>query len=711
MKNNKTIKYIIFSVVMLIPIIYSFFYLKSYWNPYGNLQDMKVAIVNLDEGLNGENQGNNIVTKLQEKNVVNICNVNKEDAQKGLENEEYYAIITIPEDFTKNLNSAKENDKKVVKIIYAPNQKMNYLAAQIINKVVSATELEIKNGVTSKVVETLAENLESVPESLQKVSDGSAKLLEGTEKLSNGLNTIDSGVSTLNNNYEKFDAGLKSASNGSKELNAGLNKVDGGIENVYEGSQKLNTALSQINSGVEELSSSSGNGIVALSNGIASLNEGAQSVNNGVNQYVSNVNLLGNNVNNYVAGVEATNQNTEAILNALITYSQISTDENVKAIAQNATLLLNNPDYITLKNSGSAIKNGTNTVMAYGSQITAGTTSLANGANELNEKATGLNAIKIGMNTLLNGLNQVQNGSQDLENGVNTLKNGTEALQNGSKELTTGLETLSNNSDIIKTSLEQLNEGTNSAYNGSVELENGVNTLKTEVDNGIETSKSELTKLQGISDYTVKPIEVVEEDYGKVESYGVAFTPLFISIGLWVGALMNYVVLYYDQKHRFGKFDSKYENKIKQNLLYLVCGFVEGIVTAMILQIALKFDVQNVFVYYIVSGLIGVCFTSIIQLLIRSFGDVGKFIALIILVLQLAASGGTFPVDTIWSGFRWLNPILPMTYTIKMIKDCVIATDVNFLAKNSAIIIGITIICSVITFMVEIMKNKLKEEK
>ena len=86
---------------------------------------------------------------------------------------------------------------------------MNYLAAQIINKVVSATELEIKNGVTSKVVETLAENLESVPDSLQKVSDGSAKLLEGTEKLSNGLNTIDSGVSTLNNNYyQKFTSSI-----------------------------------------------------------------------------------------------------------------------------------------------------------------------------------------------------------------------------------------------------------------------------------------------------------------------------------------------------------------------------------------------------------------------------------------------------------------------------------------------------------------------
>ncbi len=105
MKDNKTMRIVIFIVVMLIPIIYSFFYLKSYWDPYGNLRDMKVAIVNLDEGENGENQGQKIVNKLKDKNVVNICDVSKSEATSGLENEDYYAVITIPENFNKDLSN------------------------------------------------------------------------------------------------------------------------------------------------------------------------------------------------------------------------------------------------------------------------------------------------------------------------------------------------------------------------------------------------------------------------------------------------------------------------------------------------------------------------------------------------------------------------------------------------------------------------------
>ena len=162
MNSKKIMKMVIFIVVMLIPIIYSFFYLKSYWDPYGNLQDMKVAIVNLDKGDNGENQGEKVINSLKEKNVVDVCEVSKNEAENGLKNQKYYAVITIPENFTKDLNSAGEVDKKIVQITYSPNQKMNYLASQIINRIVVATETQIKSEISSKTVETLADNLKGI---------------------------------------------------------------------------------------------------------------------------------------------------------------------------------------------------------------------------------------------------------------------------------------------------------------------------------------------------------------------------------------------------------------------------------------------------------------------------------------------------------------------------------------------------------------------
>ena len=111
-------------------------------------------------------------------------------------------------------------------------------------------------------------------------------------------------------------------------------------------------------------------------------------------------------------------------------------------------------------------------------------------------------------------------------------------------------------------------------------------------------------------------------------------------------------------------------------------------------------------VYCVECGIVGAVFMAIIQFLIRTFGDVGKFLALIILVLQLAAAGGTFPVDTIDKGFQWLNPLLPMTYTIKLVKDCLISTNVNFLAHNLFIIIAITVVAFICTCGIEIFRKK-----
>lgn len=706
MNSKRIMKIVIFAVVMMIPIIYSFFYLKSYWDPYGNLQDMKVAIVNLDKGYDGENQGEKIVSGLKEKNVVDICEVSENEAKDGLENNKYYAAIIIPEDFTKDLNSAGEVDKKVVKITYAPNQKMNYLGSQIINRVVTATEEQIKSEVAGKTVERLSKNLKEVPENFQKISDGSNEILNGTQNLSNGLNDLNNGVNTLKNSYSEFDNGLESAANGSKKLNGGIGQIDSGAQALAQGGNTLNSAINQINDGADILLQSGNNGIEKLQAGISKIDAGSESLKNGVNNYVDTSEYLGNSTIAYIDGVNVLNENTKALLTVMAQYGEVSQDSNVKAMSQNAKKILASGAYDKIEQNGYAIKNGEQQFMKYGPELKKGAQDLEDGAEALNQNASGLNKITNGMADLKNGLSQVQTGTSSLYSGINKLEEGTRSVKSGSESLTNGLESLNLNSDKIKTALVTLSDGTNKAYKGSLELQNGVQTLKNGVDEGIETANNELTKLDGLSEHVSNPIEIEEKDYGEVSTYGIAFTPLFLSIGLWVGALMCYVVLYYDQKHRFGIFDSEYKNKLLQDFAYLFVGVIQGLVTAFLLKLTLGYNVDNVAVYYCVSMLMGICFTAIIQFLIRTFGDVGKFLALIILVLQLAASGGTFPVDTIAKGFRWLNPLLPMTYTINILKDCLISTNVNFVGHNCLIIAMYIMIFVIMTVIVEVIRKK-----
>lgn len=711
MQNKKFFKIIVFIVVLCIPIIYSFFYLKSYWDPYGNLKDMKIAIVNLDKGVDDTNQGKELVKELKDKDVMNFCEVSQDDALKGLQNNDYYATITIPSNFTECLNSAKEENKKVATITYSPNQQSNYLASQIINKVVTATEMQLQSKVSKEVVSTLSNTLSDVPNSLQDISNGATEIYNGTSSLNSGLKDLNNGIDQLNNKYEEFNTGIENAYKGSSNLNNGISQVNSGMNSLSAGASTLDDAISKIDSGVDSLTKNGGDKISQLTQGIETLNNGASKLDAGVNSYTTNTDTLATNIQSYVAGVQAIDENQNKILQSIINYNKVvngSTvvDPTLKALADNAQSVLNIQTQKKITQSGTAISNGALELSKQSETLRAGSKSVSKGTNTLKSNTSELSGLMNKIGTLKSALSSVKTGTQTLKTGVNTLKEGGTQVQNGSKSLEEGLQTLSSSSKTVSQALNTLDEGSKSAVEGSSELLNGVNTFKTEINKGLEDSKAELTKLNGLNDFVEEPVVIEEQPYGEVNSYGVAFTPLFLSIGLWVGALMCYVVLYYDQRHRFGKLDYNEKNKILQNLMYIGIGLADGIITGLLLKLGLGFEVANLGIYCLECAVVGAVFMTIIQFLIRNLGDIGKFLALIILVLQLAAAGGTFPVETIDKGFRFLNPLLPMTYSIKVFKECLIQTDTHFILSNTVVLIIIALVLGLITLGIEIIKKK-----
>lgn len=713
LQNKAYFKIIIFVVVLLIPIIYSFFYLKSYWDPYGKLEDMDIAIVNLDEGKGGDNKGKELVNKLKGKDILKINEVNQKEGTEGLKKDQYYAVITIPSDFTETLKSAENENKQVTTITYQPNQKFNYLASQIINKVVLAAQNEVKNEVSKEVVGRLSNNLREVPDKMQEIVDGADKIFDGSSDLSDGLRKLRNGSSTLEEKYKLFDDGVKSALNGSEKLNNGTIKINNGTATLVSGGKQIDDAISQISDGADELVSSSESGIVELAKGITDLDYGATKIKVGVNSYVAGVDELETNLNAYVAGVDGLNTNVKALLQNLANYGNVSTDPTTKVLAQNAQAILNSGAIDTLKTSGARLKAGTKEITKNNANLKKGVSDLKDGTKQLKDKSSGLKDLTDGMETLQGALKKVKTGTKSLNSGISELKTGTDSLESGSKDLKNGISTLSDNSTKIKDALKQLSEGSKTAYNGSKKLARGTDAFRTEIADGVEDTKQELTKLDNLDEHVANSVELDEQDYGEVSSYGIAFTPLFLCIGLWVGALMCYVVLYYDQEKRFGMLVRNGENnRILQNIAYLGISVVMGLVTGCLLKVGLKLDVINTGLYYLECSLIAVTFMSIIQCLIRNLGDIGKFLGLIILVLQLASSGGTFPIPLIDKGFQGISSLLPMTYSIKIVKDLLIKTQTNAILHNSLILIGFTVVCLAITFVVDIIKmRKIKLEE
>ncbi len=735
MNEKKFFKVIIIAVVLLIPVIYSFFYLKSYWDPYGNLKDVKIAMVNLDSGTRGAEL---IKTMKEVENTLGFTEAQSDDALNGLASDEYYAVITIPEDFTKSLESGGEEDKQKATITFTPNKRKNYLSYQIINSGLKTAEMQLQSKVASEVAGIMADKLKEVPDSLEKIEDGVGQIKDGSVALTSGLGELSDGVNTLDTKYSEFDTGVKTATEGSKDLANGITQAGEGIEVLQKGATDLDDGVSQIN---QALSNADTSKITDLTDGISALNagvNGTQGLANGLNSYIDGVhtyedtieegaNDLETGLNQYIEGTNKLDQSQDKILQGIVNYYAAivnaggTPDATISQLAGGANQILNEPDRAKLAAAEIQLKAGVNG-LANAKQstnfkkLTAGENALIAGMKQVSQGVTQLNNNTSQIQTLGNSIKklqislaQVQDGTGKLKDGIGELKTGTDKIQVGSNSLSKGLGELSKNSSVIKTALQKLDDGAKSALDGGNKLTDGIIALKTSIKEGKNTAENQIKKLDGIKEFVEDPVEFKEESFGEVESYGVAFTPLFLSIGLWVGTLMLYVILYYDQKHRFGILDHENGNKILQNCIYLGIGAVEGLLTGFILKALLGFSVASMGIYLFECILVGMTFTIIMQFLIRNFGDIGKFIALIILVLQLAASGGTFPVETIDKSFQAFTSWLPMTYTVRIFKDCLIPTDASLIGKNTVIILFILISVFFMNTVIEFIKYKYKK--
>ena len=671
MKKNNFFKYVVFVVVLLIPFIYSFFYLKAYWDPYGegNIDNIPVAVVNLDEG----DRGKEIIENIRGSKKLKIFSVDADDANYGLYNKEYYAVITIPEDFTSSMESADSEDKKHATITYSPNQKSNYLASQIINNVIVQVEKNLDNTVNSSIVSSMADNLNSVPDSLNTISDGFSKLSDGTGDLVDGSIRLKDGSYSLMSGTNSLVNGVSTLKNGSLDL------VNGSLE-LEKNYLLFNTGLGNLNDGLKQLNMAGGE-LGKLNSSLEELQAGVSVLKNGSDQL-----LL---ANNYIDG-------TNKVLNTIDQATSLCSDLTTEKEQQLCTILygINNSDDVkTLKLSGDMLKKGN-------SSLNYGLTELDNKVQGLSSVSDNINMLQVSINKLASGSDELYNNSLKISEGIGTLSDGTKALDDGVNSLDSGVK-------ILSRGVGTLDSGVNSFSSGIVTLHDSVNVAKNELDNKIILTKNDLNKVKNLDEYAKEPVKFETEEVDKVSSYGTAFSPFFISIALWVGCLMMYIVLYYDKDERFGVFGINSSNRIKRTLCYHGIATISAIILGILLALLLDFSITNIWLYFIILVLIANAFMGIIQFLIINFGDIGKFVALILLVLQLAASGGTFPIETVSREFRWLNNILPMKYTIDLLREALVVIEKDLLIKNIVIVIGICLVFLIINIILDVIREKI----
>lgn len=266
--------------IMFIPFLYSVFFLKSVWNPYGDAKYLPVAVVNEDRAVNFRGKkldvGDQLVKNLKKNDGLDWHFVSKKDAEYGLSHKEYYMVITIPKDFSKNATTVLDKDPKKMELQYTTNDSLNYIGKVISEEGAKQVNAQVKETVSTSYADTVFGLIKQVGKGFNTAAKGSKQLSDGSKTLSDGINTYTAGVSQVNDGVIKLQTGVIPLGQGVLKLADGSNTLANGINTYTAG-------VDQVNNGVSQLQ----NGTGALASGVGQLATGSNTLANGVGQYTA----------------------------------------------------------------------------------------------------------------------------------------------------------------------------------------------------------------------------------------------------------------------------------------------------------------------------------------------------------------------------------------------------------------------------------------
>ena len=295
--------------ISLIPALYNIIFLSSMWDPYGQLSDLPVAVVNNDKeaSYNGNSMsiGKDMVTNLKENKTLDFHFVDEEEGKKGLENGDYYMVVTLPSDLSEKAASILTYHPEQMQIDYQTSSGHSFIASKMSDSAMT----QLKQNVSTNVTETYTKALFN---KMVDLKDGMSQAASGSEKLTDGANQLVTGNKTLTTNLHSLADSSLTFSNGTEQFTKGLASYVSGVDQLHLGLGNFNSglvtytgAVSQLDSGLGQLSSKSPElvgGINQLYTGVESYTGGVSQLNAGLNQFSSGVSAYTNGVGNLATG-------------------------------------------------------------------------------------------------------------------------------------------------------------------------------------------------------------------------------------------------------------------------------------------------------------------------------------------------------------------------------------------------------------------------
>lgn len=658
--NNKLLL-ISMAVISFIPILYSGFFLGSIWDPYGQTKNLPVAFVNEDKGasLNGKslNVGESVEKKLKDNHDLGWEFVSKQQADEGVNSGHFYAVVTIPSDFSQKAASITKSEPQQAVINFTTTPAKNYIGSLVSNQAAAKVKSSVSEQITQAYAKGILENLDKLGIGLDTAANGASTLHDGLGRLQSGTQTYVGGVKQLAVNQQSLTGGLAQLSDGSRKLQAGLGQLSNNLPTESQLSQ-LSDGMKQLQSGINQLNASVSNPSPALVAQQNKVKTDAQTL--AETMLASRSDLLAAGGTLQTLGAQAAASGSDSTTISLPQISNIS-----RALTKTQII---SAQMETLREDLQAL---TQQLLAQQTQLQAGVSALNNGVNQLTPNAitafNGYNSVRFANNQLLagsaslaNGLSEAKSGSQKLANGASLLESRSGALIDGTSQLANGADTLANK--------------------------------LADASNRIKIQPTGATTQQQIAN----PVKSEVTEKGNVPNYGYALSPYVLSLSLFVGAIVLNVI--YPIRKTFSEQESVIRWWLSKASVAGVAAFMQATILMLVMVFFLGLTPEHPAHFIGVIYLTSFAYMSIVSLLVIVLDNPGRFLAMILLVLQLGSSEGTFPIQTANGFFQAINPLVPMTYSIRALRQAISGgLDNAFYGGSMWVLVGFLLVANLLT--------------
>lgn len=724
--------------VALVPALYNLSFLGSMWDPYGNVENLPVAVVNEDKSatLNDKTLtiGDDMVDSMSKNKALDYHFVSQKKADKGLKDGDYYMVITLPEDLSEKASSLLTDNPKKLNIKYQTTAGRSFVASKMSESAMTKLKDTVSENITETYTKAVFKSMSSLQDGLKKASDGGTQLVDGSQKLESGsqtitdnLNTAASGSQTLADGTATLSSGLTTYTNGVSTLASGANELNSnsvalisGIAQLKESStqvQRLVDGANSLTDGLQQLATSTtlsaeeSANIQSLISGLPQLNAGIQQLNASVSEISTEVDTTKistalSDIASQAQGIlKAEEKDSSARLTAIqetAAYQSLDASQQAElvnalntsgnSVSQQAQQILT--DVQTME---TALTELSSSLSSKVTELQAGVSQIASQSNialpgsvaALTKLSAGLTKVNTVTTTqLVPGSSQIASGvstlNTKLSSGANELLTGATTYTNAVSQIASGANQLVANNTQLTSGASQLQSGAQELASGSSKLAAGSGTLT----NGLTTLTDGLTTLTSSLSDASHQLSLVSVDSKNAKMVSAPVSTAAkdndnVKVnGIGMAPYMIAVSLMVVALSTNVIFASSLSGRPVKNRFEWAKQklFINGLIStvgSLVLYGAIQFlgfEANYEWRTIFLIILGGWTLMALVTALVGWDNRYGSFLSLVMLLLQVGSAGGSYPIELSPKFFQVVHPYMPMTYIVTGLRQTISMT-------------------------------------